>query len=49
MRAIRVHQYGDATTLKLEEIPRLAITEDQLLVGIREAGVNPIKLILKVA
>lgn len=42
MKAIRIHQYGDATTLKLEEIPRLSITEDQLLVRIRDAGVNPI-------
>ena len=42
MKAIRIHQYGDASALKLEEIPRLSITEDQLLVRIREAGVNPI-------
>lgn len=42
VKAIRIHQYGDATTLKLEEIPRLSITDDQLLVRIRDAGVNPI-------
>jgi NADPH:quinone reductase-like Zn-dependent oxidoreductase len=42
MKAIRIHQYGDASTLKLEEIPRLSITDEQLLVRIREAGVNPI-------
>lgn len=42
MKAIRIHQYGDASTLKLEEIPRLSIANDQLLVRIRDAGVNPI-------
>ena len=42
MKAIRIHQYGDASTLKLEEIPRLSIADDQVLVRIRDAGVNPI-------
>lgn len=42
MKAIRIHEYGDAGTLKLEEIPRLPITDDQILVRIRDAGVNPI-------
>jgi len=42
MKAIRIHQYGDADTLKLEEIPRLSIADDQMLIRIRDAGVNPI-------
>ena len=42
MKAIRIHQYGDAGTLKLEEIPRLSIAPDQILIRIRDAGVNPI-------
>src|SRR5437899_106309 len=42
MKAIRIHQYGDAGTLKLEEIPRLSIAADQILVRIRDVGVNPI-------
>jgi NADPH:quinone reductase-like Zn-dependent oxidoreductase len=42
MKAIRIHQYGGADTLKLEEIPRLSIDDDQVLVRIRDAGVNPI-------
>jgi len=42
MKAIRIHQYGDAGTLQLEEIPRLSITDDQILIRIRDAGVNPI-------
>ena len=42
MKAIRIHQYGDASTLKLEEIPPLSIADGQILVRIRDAGVNPI-------
>ena len=42
MKAIRIHQYGGASTLILEEIPRLSIADDQILVRIRHAGVNPI-------
>src|SRR5438552_14984951 len=42
MKAIRIHQFGDASTLKLEEIPRLSIADDQILIRIRDAGVNPI-------
>ena len=42
MKAIRIHEYGDAGTLKLEEIPHLSIADDQILVRIRDAGVNPI-------
>src|SRR5215469_4337958 len=42
MKAIRIHEYGDVGELKLEEVPRLSITDDQILVRIRDAGVNPI-------
>jgi len=42
MKAIRIHTYGDVNTLQLEEAPTLAIESDQLLVRIRDAGVNPI-------
>jgi NADPH:quinone reductase-like Zn-dependent oxidoreductase len=42
MKAIRIHQYGDANTLKLEEIPSLSIADDQVLIRIHDAGVNPI-------
>lgn len=42
MKAVRIHQYGDASTLKLEEIPRLSIANDQMLIRIHDAGVNPI-------
>jgi NADPH:quinone reductase-like Zn-dependent oxidoreductase len=42
MKAIRIHEYGDANQLKLEETPRLTIQDDQILVKVRDAGVNPI-------
>jgi NADPH:quinone reductase-like Zn-dependent oxidoreductase len=42
MKAIRIHEYGDADTLRLEEVPPLSIEDDQILVRIRDAGVNPI-------
>ena len=42
MKAIRIHEYGDVGMLKLEEVPRLSIADDQILVRIRDAGVNPI-------
>lgn len=42
MKAIRIHEYGDAGTLRLEEVPGLSISADQLLVRVHDAGVNPI-------
>jgi NADPH:quinone reductase-like Zn-dependent oxidoreductase len=42
MKAIRIHQFGDAGTLKLEEVPRVSISDDQILVRVHDAGVNPI-------
>lgn len=42
MKTIRIHHYGDAGTLKLEEIPRISVRDDQILVRVRDAGVNPI-------
>jgi NADPH:quinone reductase-like Zn-dependent oxidoreductase len=42
MKAIRIHNYGDASALQLEDAPSLDVQPDQLLVRIRDAGVNPI-------
>lgn len=42
MRAIRVHEHGDADVLTLESIPRPEPRADELLVRVRAAGVNPI-------
>jgi NADPH2:quinone reductase len=42
MKAIRVHQFGGPEVMKLEEIPDLKPTPDQVLVRIRAIGVNPV-------
>jgi len=42
MKAIRIPEYGDAGTLKLEEVPNLSISDDQILVRVHDVGVNPI-------
>jgi len=42
MKAIRIYEYGNADTLKLDEAPQLSIGDDQILVRVRDAGVNPI-------
>jgi len=42
MRAIVVHQYGGPEVLKLEEIPQPEAKEDEILVRVIAAGVNPV-------
>ena len=41
MTAIRFHDYGDATQLRLEQAPRPVPTATQVLVRVRAASVNP--------
>lgn len=42
MKAMRIHQYGDAGTVRLEDVPPLSISDDQIYVRVHGAGVNPI-------
>lgn len=42
MKAVRIHTYGHADQMKFEETPRPAIRNDEALVRIRAAGVNPV-------
>ena len=42
MKAVVVHDYGEADQLKLEEIPRPRPREGEVLVEVRAAGVNPV-------
>jgi NADPH:quinone reductase-like Zn-dependent oxidoreductase len=42
MKAVRIHAYGHADQMKLEETPRPSIRSDEALVKIRAAGVNPV-------
>lgn len=41
MKAVRIHQYGGPETMQLEEVPVPAPGNDQLLVRVQMAGVNP--------
>ena len=41
MRAIRVHEFGEPEVLLLEEQPRPEPVEDEVLVRVQAAGVNP--------
>jgi NADPH:quinone reductase-like Zn-dependent oxidoreductase len=42
MKAIRVHQYGGADAMKFEDAPRPGPKEDELLVRVIAAAVNPV-------
>lgn len=42
MKAIRIHSYGNADLLKFEEAPQPDIKPDEVLVRVRDAGVNPV-------
>jgi NADPH2:quinone reductase len=42
MRAIRVHEFGDPEVLRLEELPELRPVDDEVLVRVQAAGVNPV-------
>lgn len=42
MRAIIVRQFGEPEVMKLEEVPDRAVSDGQVLVEIKAAGVNPV-------
>ena len=42
MKAIRIHEYGGVDTLKREEALRISITDDQVLLRLHDARVNPV-------
>lgn len=43
MRAIRVHQFGEPSVLKLEEVPDPAPAAGQVVVRLHAVGVNPVE------
>ena len=42
MKAIRIHEYGDASTLRYEDAPKPEIAGNEVRVRVRAAGVNPV-------
>src|SRR5439155_14542362 len=42
MKAIRVHQFGDPSVMKIEEVPDPAAGPGQVVVSVKAAGVNPV-------
>jgi NADPH:quinone reductase-like Zn-dependent oxidoreductase len=42
MKAVRIHSYGHADQMKVEETPRPSIRGNEALIRIRAAGVNPV-------
>jgi NADPH:quinone reductase-like Zn-dependent oxidoreductase len=42
MKAVRIHSYGHADQMKIEEAPRPSIRSNEALLRVRAAGVNPV-------
>lgn len=42
MQAIRVHEFGGPDVLRLEDVPQPTAGEDEVLVRVQAAGVNPV-------
>lgn len=42
MRAVRIHQYGGTETLKLENIEKPVINNDDILIQVKSAAINPV-------
>ena len=42
MKAVRIHEYGEANVLKYEDAPAPEVRRDGVLIRVRAAGVNPV-------
>ncbi|WGV98356.1 NADP-dependent oxidoreductase [Vibrio sp. YMD68] len=42
MRAVRIHQYGGTETLKLENVDKPEINDDDILISVKSASINPV-------
>jgi len=42
MKAVRIHEYGDASVLHFEEAPRPACAPDDVLIRVVGSSVNPV-------
>src|SRR5579859_7498532 len=43
MKAIRIHEFGEASVLKLEDVPEPKSGATQILVRVKAIGVNPVE------
>lgn len=42
MKAVRIHSYGGSDVLVYEDAPRPSIADDEILVGVHAAAINPV-------
>lgn len=42
MKAVRIHKFGSVETLKLEDVPKPEIEDDEVLIRVHAAGINPV-------
>ncbi|OEE35991.1 NADPH:quinone reductase [Vibrio genomosp. F10 str. ZF-129] len=42
MRAVQIHQYGGTETLKLENVAKPEINDDDILISVKSASINPV-------
>lgn len=42
MKAVRMHDFGDSSVLSVEDAPRPEVRDDQVLIHVRAASVNPV-------
>jgi NADPH:quinone reductase-like Zn-dependent oxidoreductase len=42
MKAVRIHSFGGPDVMKLEEVPTSALAEDEVLIRVHGASVNPV-------
>src|SRR5215510_8304312 len=47
MKAIVIHEYGGPEVLKYEDIPRPEPKDDELLIRVIAAGVNPVDALIR--
>jgi NADPH2:quinone reductase len=47
MQAIRIHQFGDPSVMKLERISDPQAGPGQVVIGVRAAGVNPVEVYIR--
>ena len=46
MKAIRIHEFGGAEVLKMEDIERPVATADEILVKLYASGINPVDWVI---